>query len=40
MEMDLRAQGLSYDEAHRKAEEVYNYQKALKEYKNGTSGKN
>lgn len=35
----MREQGLSYDEAHEKANETANYQRALQEYKNGKNKK-
>lgn len=40
MELGYRKQGYSYDEAHEMTEKVYNYKKAIMEYKNGIFGKN
>ena len=34
MELEYRKQGYSYEEAHEMTQKVYDYQKAIKEYKN------
>ena len=39
MEMEYRKQGYSYDEAHQMTQQVYNYDKAVKEYKGGSNKK-
>lgn len=40
MEMEYRQKGYSYEDAHEFTEKLYNYQKAIKEYKDGLFRKN